>query len=255
VPAGAAAAATVGSSVAGGILGSGAAAANSKLAQQTAAENNQVATGVYQTNTANEQPFVNTGQSANSGLANLLGLNGASGTAAQTGAFDNYLNSTNYQFQLGQGENAVKTANAPDFNSGATAKALNNYAQGQAGSALGGYESELGGLSTTGANSAGTLGQLGVDEAAQVASNNNAALGVETSANVFGANAATQAAGGVASSLNNPFVQNAFSGIGNSSFGGGTEAFGSSPGSTPLINTTNSAFENAGPLPATLPDI
>jgi hypothetical protein len=195
---------------------------------------------VYSTNTANEQPFVNAGQTSTTSLEGLLGIGG--NPAASSAAFQNYLGSTNYQFQLGQGEDAIKTANAPDFNSGATAKALNNYAQGQAGNALSGYEGMLGGLTNTGAGAANALGQQGEAFAAQTASNNNAAAGLEANSNIQGANALSGLSSGVASGLSglsqNPFVQNAFSGIGNSSFNNAAAA-GGGPGASgytgPLI--------------------
>lgn len=218
MPAGAAAAATVGSAVVGGIAGMNAAGANSQLAQDTAKKNNAAAQDVYKTNTGNLQPFVDTGRTANSALEGLLGI-GGDPTAAAT-AFANYKNSTNYNFVLDQGLNAVKTANAPSFNSSATAKALNNYAQGQAGSALAGYEGILGGLNTTGEGAAGTLGTLGTQYAGQIASNNNAAAGLEANSNIQGANALSGLASGVASGFTSPFVRNAFGGIGASSFSG-----------------------------------
>jgi hypothetical protein len=217
MPAGAIGAA---SSIGGAILGNNAAGQATAAAKAAQKANNQVATSVYNTNTGNLQPFVNTGQSATGALGNLLGLNGAAGTAAQTGAFNDYLNSTNYNFQLQQGENAVKTANAPALESGATAKALNNYAQGQAGSALQGYEGLLTGLGSQGVGAASNLGTLGTQYAAQTASNNNNAAGIQIGADYYNANNLNNAFNGIAGAATTsiPAISGAFSGLGSSSF-------------------------------------
>lgn len=154
--------------IAQGVIGSNAAGAAAKAGEAAAQQSNQVATNVYNTNTSNLNPYIQTGTNAQNALGGLLGLNGD--TAAQ-GQFQNYLNSTNYNFQLGQGLQGVQYGNAPALNSGATSKALNNYAQGMAGSALSGYESMLGGLGGQGESAASTLGTLGNQYAGQYASN------------------------------------------------------------------------------------
>jgi len=193
-------------SLVGGILGSG--AANQAGAGVTAAaqQGNAGLQNIENQSTANLQPFIDTGQHANSALAGLLGIGGD--PAASSAAFNNYLGSTNYQFQLNQGLNATKTAGAASFNSGATAKALNNYAQGQAGSALQGYEGQLSGLSGQGIGAAGTLGGLGNQNAGMQATNLLDAAGYAGNADIYGASAWTNAAKGLASGL--------------SSFGGGS---------------------------------
>jgi hypothetical protein len=104
-------------------------------------------------------------------------------------AWDQYRNSTNYQFQFDQGTQAVKTANAPAFNSGATAKALINYGQGQAGSALAGYEGLLQGQQQLGAQSALGLGGIGTNIAQQVVGTNNATAGVKGTSAIYAGNA------------------------------------------------------------------
>jgi hypothetical protein len=80
------------------------------------------------------QPYLqNYGQAQQGGTAygNALGLNGASGNAAATQAFQN---NPGYNFQLQQGENAVLANQAAtgQLASGKTNIDLNNYAQGQA---------------------------------------------------------------------------------------------------------------------------
>lgn len=161
------------------------------------------------------QPFVGTGQSANNALAGLLGTGGDPNASANS--FSNYLNSTNYKFQLGQGLQGIEYANAPAFTSGATAKALNNYAQGQAGTALAGYEGMLQGQSNTGEQAGSSLAGVGTNIAGQNASaqNNNAAGQASGAAGT--SNAATNALTGLSKLINQQNTQ--------SSFGAGANAF------------------------------
>lgn len=83
-------------------------------------------------------------------LAGLLGIGGD--PAAASAAFDNFRNSTGYQFQLGEGMNAI-TSNAATrglLNSGATVKAAQQYGQNLASNYFSNYLSQLGGLGTMG---------------------------------------------------------------------------------------------------------
>lgn len=169
MPGSVAAAASVAGGIAQGIIGSNAANKAAQAGQQAAKQSNQVATDVYQTNQNNLNPYIQTGAGAQNQLAGLLGVGGDS--AAANAAFQNYKNSTNYNFMLNQGLQGVEYGNAPAFKSSATAKSLNNYAQGMAGNALQGYEGMLQGLGTTGAQSASTLGSLGSQYSNQYASN------------------------------------------------------------------------------------
>ena len=145
------------------------AAKNAAMAGQGAALNaNAFNQQVYAAEQANMNPFILTGQSANNELGGLLGLNG--NTNAQN-AFDTFRKSSPYQFQLDQGMKAIEAQNAGQYGSGATAKALNNFAQGQASSSLGAYMAQLGNLNTSGQNAAGTLGGFGNFANQQNASN------------------------------------------------------------------------------------
>lgn len=87
------------------------------------------------------------GQSnVSSDMAQLMGL--APMTAGATNGFNNYLNSTGYNFQMNQGQQAITGSAAARgiLNSGATAKALTNYGQGLAGNSFNNYLSQLGNL-------------------------------------------------------------------------------------------------------------
>ena len=164
-----AAAVTAGSSLIQGVVSSQAAGKAGKIGQQAAKQAQDINRGVYESTQQNFNPYLQSGAGATGALSAMLGIGGDQ--KAQQDAFNRYLNSTNYQFQLGQGLEAVKNAGAASFNSGATAKALGNYAQGQAGSALGGYQSMLGGLAGQGLSAAGTLGNIGSNYAQQAAGN------------------------------------------------------------------------------------
>jgi hypothetical protein len=241
--------ASVGSSIAGGILGSNAAGAAAQAAQTAAANSNQVAGGVYSNTQNNLNPYIQTGQSSNNALAGLLGIGG--NPAASSQAFQNYLGSTNYQFQLGQGEQAIDYANAPSFNSGATAKALNNYAQGQAGNALQGYEGLLTGLSGQGLQAGSTLGSLGSQYASQVSSNNLAAAGVQGSADLASANSITNALKGVLGQSGQTSTQSSFgssplSSVGNALNGAYNFVTGNGGGGGSTLGTNATAANAAG---------
>ncbi len=89
---GAAAVATVG----GAVVSSGAARHASDVAAQAAATNNALQQQTYESNKALIQPAVDRGNTAADALQGFLGLGGD--PAATQKAFDNYLNSTGYQF-------------------------------------------------------------------------------------------------------------------------------------------------------------
>jgi hypothetical protein len=198
MPAGVAAGVSIGGSVLGGVTGMDTASQNGQLAQQAEQKSNQTATNTYNTNSQNYTPYTGAGSAA---AGTLEGLTGGAGSAAAQNAFNQYLGSTNYQFQLQQGENAIKTQNAPAYISGATAKALNNYAQGQAGSALQGYEGLLENQTGTGASSASALGQLGSQYSNQISQNTFAGASGQIGANNQSQTALNGLIGGVGQGL------------------------------------------------------
>ncbi len=155
-------------SIGSAVIGSNAANKAAKNSKNAADQANQVATNVYNTNQANLNPYIQTGTAANNNLAGLLGVGGDK--AASQDAFNNYLNSSNYNFVLDQGLKSVGTQNAASYGSGAFAKALNNYAQGQAGNTLQGYESMLAGLGNQGLQGASSLAGVGGQYANQYGS-------------------------------------------------------------------------------------
>ncbi len=102
-------------------------------------------------------------------------MQGTPATPATSGdgggtAFGNYLNSTGYKFQLGQGTRAITGSAAARgvLNSGGTAKALTQYGQGLGGQYFNNYLTQLGSLNTqqgntaiTGVNAAKAVGDAG----------------------------------------------------------------------------------------------
>ena len=195
MPAAAAATITAGTSVAEGLASSAAADAASKAATQASQQNKQLAQQIFSQDQANFNPFIQSGQTATNETLGLLGL-GGNPQAAQN-AFNQFRNSTNYNFLLNQGLQGVQSANAQSFNSGATMKALNNYAQGMAGNALSGYLGQLNQLSGQGLSGAGTLGSLGQNYVQQVAGFNNNAAGIRASADIAQGTAFNNALSGV----------------------------------------------------------
>lgn len=150
-------------------------------------------------------------------------------------AFQNYLNSTAYQFQLGQGSGAIM-ANAGStglLDSGANAKALEQYGQNLAGTTFNNYLGQLGGLEAQQANTAGAgqtaLGTIGsTGTASGTAAAGSIMTGAANQGNLMmqGANAQGNAIAGLGGSLGNMFSQ--FGGVGQntSMFGGFGNIFG-----------------------------
>ena len=137
-------------------------------------------------------------------------------------AFQNYLNSTGYQFQLGQGTGAIM-ANAGStglLDSGANAKALEQYGQNLSSTTFNNYLGQLGGLESQQANTAGagqnslsTIGATGT--ASGTAAGSSIMTGAANQGNLMmqGANAQGNAIAGLGGSLGNMFSQ--FGGVGN----------------------------------------
>lgn len=207
--------AAIGANVAKTAIGAAGAAGAANAAKTAASQAIGFDKSVYSDAQQNLSPYINNGSNASNALAGLLGTGG---NAAQSqAAWNNYLNSTNYGFNLNQGLKGLSYANAPGYGSGATGKALVNYAQNAANNALTGYEGMLGGQAALGSQSALGLGSLGNQTAGLV----NNALG-------FGANAQGNAAIGTANGINSGLndILGLFPGGSrtSTSFGGGAPA-------------------------------
>lgn len=98
------------------------------------------------------------GQTVNTGMPQQTS------TDAARAAFDQFRNSTGYQFRLGQGMDAVNSgyAGAGTLKSGAAMKAINEYGQNFASNEFGNYMGMLGNQQSLGANAASA--QAGVSQ-------------------------------------------------------------------------------------------
>ena len=112
--------------------------------------------------TAGLQPLLQNygqGQAGMKQMGNLLGLNGQAGSQNAQAALATM---PGYQFQLGQGNNAINAAAAAGgtLNSGNQALALQKYGQGLAGQNYGQYVSQLQPYMQMGQNAASGIGNL-----------------------------------------------------------------------------------------------
>lgn len=119
---------------------------------------------------------VSNGANAGNQLANMLGLNGAPGQAT---GFNNFRNSTGYQFGLNQGVGSI-TGNAATnglLNSGATAKAVDTYGQNYANTQYGNYTGMLQQLLGSGIAGGGVIGSAGNTSTQQSTGSTNSSNG------------------------------------------------------------------------------
>ncbi len=151
------------------------------------------------TNTANYQPFLQTGTSANKQLGYALGLGGTgtgeSGALAKPFTMADFQQDPGYQFQLSEGQKALDRVSSAKgkYYSGGAIKDLTAYNQGMANTdyqnAYNNYNTNqtnlynrLAGVSTSGQNAAAGIANIGAQTEAQL---NNAG---QSYANQSGAN-------------------------------------------------------------------
>lgn len=198
----------------GSIIGGNEAAQGEKAGAQQALTGYNYLNGNSNINTAETNGTAAANAQAGT-IGNISSLLSSNGT--QSPAFQNYLNSTGYNFQLQQGSNAI-TGNAASkglLNSGATGKALVGYGQNLGSSAFQNYLGDQGslaglqgGVATQGLNAAQLVGQAGTtggNNAGQL----TAAAGQSQGSALT--NAFNLAGGGVQNSMNNGSLSNFFS--------------------------------------------
>jgi hypothetical protein len=203
----------------GGIIGGAGQYAAAKEQAKAAEKAAQLALTGYNYLTKGEgavpnQGYIDAGSNANNMIAGLLGVPGTTDEqkSAANSAFNNYLNSTAYNFQLQQGQDAITGSAAAKglLNSGATAKALTQYGQNLAGTTFNNYLGQLGNLSAAGQNAltrtsnAGGAGGGGAGSA-MIAAGNAQASGITGLANSIGT-----AVGGLFNSFNSGGGSNVF---------------------------------------------
>lgn len=98
----------------------------------------------------------------------------AGGTSAYQAAFDNFRNSTGYQFRMGEGMKSLNTGYAARglLNSGAAQKAALNYGQNIASGEFGNYMGYLGNQQGVGLSAGNALAGVGTNYANSITSNN-----------------------------------------------------------------------------------
>lgn len=180
----------------GGIIGGVVGAAGSLLGGQSAKKN--ALTGYrYLTGASGDIPggiqgTVKAGNAATDATSQLLGTEPMK--AGTQSGYNNYLNSTGYNFQRTQGSQAI-TGNAASrglLNSGATGKALTQYGQNIGGSYFNNYLTQLGdqanrGLQASGQiASAGTQGGVEAGKAMQSGITKASGIGAGSASNFFG---------------------------------------------------------------------
>lgn len=191
----------------GSLLGAGKQAKADKAAAQQALTGYNYLSG----NAANQQAqaqgmAAGTEQAGTQGAeAQLLGTQPVQ--EGTKNAFQNYLNSTGYQFQLGQGSQAI-TGNAAargTLNSGATAKALTQFGQNIGSSYFNNYLNQLGGLNTQQGNTA-AAGVGAANAVGQAGTSGGGGAAEQTAAGGKAVGGAVSQVGGIAGGLaaNNP---------------------------------------------------
>lgn len=105
-------------------------------------------------------PAAEQGVGAQNFIAQLLGLQGDAGANQ---AFQNYLNSSGYKFQLGEGMKAITSNNAARglLNSGATLKKVQEYGQNLASTGFNNYLGQLGSVVQSGLGAGGLITSAG----------------------------------------------------------------------------------------------
>ena len=161
----------------------------------------------------------------------LMGMGDGSPESQQRAqqAFQNYQNSTGFQFRMGQGMNAI-TGNAASrglLNSGATLQGLNDYGQGMGSQEFGNFMNQF---QTQMSNQQNFIGMLASERDTGL----NAAYNVASSGGSGGAGAANSIMQGAASTnaINQAGTNNIVAGLG-AAAGGFTDMYNKANGITP----------------------
>ncbi len=216
------------------VLGAGAtmysANANRQAAGHAANVNAQTIKDTQETNTSLFEPYTERGNKAGDAINDFLGLNGTQG---QNEAFDNYKNSTGYQFQLKSGSDAINTNRAASglLKSGATLKSLEKYGQNVANTYSQNYLSNLQGQQSAGLSAAGGNAASNSNAAGMSVNNQNALASQTIGANTDASNAFQNLLG------------NAVSAYG---YGKGQSSYGSADGGAKQPSAAMSPWKTSG---------
>ena len=119
-------------------------------------------------------------------------------------AFNNYRNSTGYQFRFNEGMRALDAA-APVLNSGARMKALQNYGQNIASGEFGNYLGQLANQQGVGLSGASAQAGVGQNYVNSVTANNNSAGSAAANAALMRGQATSNMWGGIANGIGGIF--------------------------------------------------
>lgn len=183
-------------SVVGGLFGAHSAKSAAKTQSEATDRASETQKAMYDQTRQDLQPYTQAGVKSTNSMMNLLGL----GTGSSTDALHQ---DPSYNFRLQTGLDGVQSGAAAQGNllSGATQKAMNNYAQDTASQEYGNAFNRLYGLSSLGGNAAAHLGNTGTSVAQSIA-NNTMAGGNATAAGQVGAgNALANMIGGIGSGV------------------------------------------------------
>ncbi len=196
--------------IGGGLIASNAPKKASQAATQANTDNNALQREVYAQNTQNLSPFMQTGTRAGTSINAVLGLGGD--PAAQERAFEQFRNSSGYQFQVDEAERATNSAFAHrgGFNSGAALKALQDRRQQLANGTSGNWLAALQGQQGTGLSAANALAGVGTNFAGAVGANNNALADARGNAALAGASQTNSLLGSLAQTGGYLYGQGAF---------------------------------------------
>lgn len=232
------AAASVGSSLIGGLMSSGAASTAGSEGEAAANEAAQTQLQMYNQAVGYQTPFLNTGTEALNQLAGIYGLptaagpNGqpasAGGQGAITAAMNQFTQSPDYQFAQQQGGLALDRSAASKglLLSGAQLKDAQSFGQGLATQQFGNYWNRLSQLAGFGSGAANSLTAAATTTGAGVANSQLTGGQAQMAGTVGSANALSNGLSGASNSLLttslvNQLSQNNKSSFNPSSFSGG----------------------------------
>lgn len=251
-------AAAIGAAAVAGVAGSAISASGAQSAADTQAQAAQNAAqeqwNQFSTTQANEQPYMNLGSSSITPLLQAMGYNVTPAANGQYGLSVNpesplqktfqlptlqqASQTPGYQFRLQQGEQAINNSAAAKGGllSGATLKDLLSYGQGLAstnyqqdvGDALTQYQTNynsannnvnrLSGLVTLGQNAATTVGNQGLQTAANAGNLTTSAANAEAAGTVGASNAISSGLSGIGNSATNYALLSQLTNQGTSSY-------------------------------------
>ena len=158
-------------------------------AEAAARQANRVQLQMYNGARAAQAPYSGAGTNALNTLTGLYGLS-QNGNAAQA-AFDQFRNSTGYQFRLGQGQEQMDrlAARGGNFFSGRALQAGQEFGQNFASNEFANYSNQLNALAGMGQNAANAISGAGQNYANAYGNNVNGAAATAGSAYLNSGNA------------------------------------------------------------------